>query len=564
MRHLTPLLLAMTCLGVRTGFGADPQHAGEFFSTASGYELLSPQRNPYTARRTEELYYLTQQLTERVREYSKSLPPAETWGGDNAEFRAKIDGVVRTVIPLAIAARDDFRSPIDAIARAAEQDCLEYLVSSTAFQAAMTDVSVRLLPLYVPSTDGAADAPLRMIAAVGPHLQKQIGNELKTRGIVVTPERLGDISLGIASVLRLEAERKIVQEVVILRVDPRIDQSSAMAAPDVVSKARSYLRAKVADIVDEPFSPARIDQWAQQLTGDVRSILAGGETPKVASGNSAQSRPDGSRLPGQSSKGVGPNGVRIAMKPTVVSNTTSGTAQPLVGMALNNRKGRKVTIPQGSHGNAHLLTGVECEIGGKAGAPAMFNLIFDWRGPNGSHVPLKNLRVIGQATAMPGPERVSIALNSLSYVFPSGRAISVPVSGYVVDAREGIEGMIGEFNWNASKIMPYAVVSGGMEGFANALKSNSTVVVAGTVGQTTYAQTGNQLQNALYAGVGDGAGIMADYVKRVLVDIKPTISVRNGQKVTMILTQPVSFDVPEEEWDALTNSDTFDNYVIAP
>jgi hypothetical protein len=139
----------------------------------------------------------------------------------------------------------------------------------------------------------------------------------------------------------------------------------------------------------------------------------------------------------------------------------------------------------------------------------------------------------------------------------------VPVSGYVVDSVEGIEGMMGSFNWNATKVMPYAVVSGGLQGFSEALRSNSTVTVVGEA-STTFAQTGDQLENALYAGLGEGAGIMADYVKRVLQDIKPSISVRNGQKVTMILTQPVSFDVPEEEWDVLTNPDSFDNYSAVP
>jgi hypothetical protein len=318
-------------------------------------------------------------------------------------------------------------------------------------------------------------------------------------------------------------------------------------------------------VVEEPYSPARIDRWAQQLTGEVRGILAGGEVPRVA-GPGPTSTPLGSRpgstgLPGQ----TGPNarGPRVVMKPTIVANNNANPNQPLVGMSIHNRKGRKITIPQGSHGNAHLLTGVECEIGGKGGTPAMFNLIYDWRGPNSSKVPLRNLRVIGQATAMPGPERVSVTLNSLSYVFPSGRAISVPVSGYVVDAAEGIEGMVGSFNWNATKVMPYAVVSGGLQGFSEALRSNSTVTVVGEA-STTFAQTGDQLENALYAGVGEGAGIMADYVKRVLQDIKPSISVRNGQKVTMILTQPVSFDVPEEEWDVLTNPDSFDNYGAVP
>ena len=67
---------------------------------------------------------------------------------------------------------------------------------------------------------------------------------------------------------------------------------------------------------------------------------------------------------------------------------------------------------------------------------------------------------------------------------------------------------------------------------------------------------GNKLQQAGYAGIADGFGIMADYVKATLNDIKPSVSVVNGQRVSVVLLEPVVLNVPESEFAALQGGAT--------
>ena len=529
--------------------------ADDALAAASVYQIVAPGRNPYQPRRTMELFEGAQALSQRSRGYLQQLPPAETWGGRQDDFSSKMDGLLTTFVPMAIAARDDGSSPVELVMKAAEQDVLQQIMAGVAFQAVMGDLVKRVIPQHLATIDGIPDGPIQVINAVGGWGLRAIHQEAKTRNLIIVPDRLGETGMAIASVMKPLAEKRAVDEVVTLRVLPRIDQAGSLASAESIERAKEHVRSRAVQMVEAPFTPARIDGWCQSLTAEAKQILAGVDMTRQ--------KPGSPSTPAARSDGR-PEAPR---KPLIMGRSIAVVAGPTVGSLISKRPGRKITIPQGSHGDAYLLTGVECEIGGKQGTPVMLNLARDFRGPNGSHVPLPNLRLIGQASSMAGAERVSVTLNSLSYVFPSGKTINLGISGYVVDVEEGREGMIGTFNWNVTKIVPWAVTAGGLEGFADALTANSAVAVPysvntgtggiGGVGATTnvIAQTGDKLQNAAYAGLGSGAGIMADYVKRVLDEIKPTVSVRNGQRVTIVLTQPLTVEGTEDDWDGLIDFD---------
>ncbi|HEX3134004.1 MAG TPA: TrbI/VirB10 family protein, partial [Planctomycetota bacterium] len=213
---------------------------------------------------------------------------------------------------------------------------------------------------------------------------------------------------------------------------------------------------------------------------------------------------------------------------------------------------KQIIIPANTYGNAHIQTGVDAEIGGKGNIPVMLQMDFDWVGPANSRIAMQGCRVSGAANAMAGPERVSIDLKTLSYVFPSGREINADIKGYVSDNIHGMYGVLGAYQWNASKVMPYAVVSGGFKGAADALKANSTTTIIGTTTTATVANQGDQFKQALYGGVGEGFGIMSDYVKSVLSETHPSVSCPNSQRVSVVLLDPVVMQVPESEFDYLT------------
>jgi hypothetical protein len=222
--------------------------------------------------------------------------------------------------------------------------------------------------------------------------------------------------------------------------------------------------------------------------------------------------------------------------------------------------GHKVEIPAASYGNAHILTGIAAEIGGRQNRPVLINFPYVWNGPNRSQVALRNLRLIGVATPMAGPERVSIDLSHLSYVFPSGRSVFMEVTGYVSDNADGKEGVKGVFEPNIGKILQYGAPAAGAKGIADALTAANTTQVIGAETGTALVQTGDSLQNALLGGLGGMGSLVSQHFEGALKDVHASVDIPNGVPCTVILTKPVTFDVPAEEFQSLVPANSTNFY----
>ncbi|HYE08264.1 MAG TPA: TrbI/VirB10 family protein [Planctomycetota bacterium] len=500
---------------------------------AIAYEALRPGRGAWSPERFHALAGVTARLTAAARPLAQALS-GRFGDGQDGLFEEN----VRLLVPLAVAAHDDGRLEPERVMAAARDDLRAYAVLFAAESTLSLRVRDELLPRY--ALAAGEDGSSGLVAAASTLVPAVVQELWRARRPRLADEELATIADALAEEAAPLVESRLVQEAVLTRVEPRLRRSAGLADGALIDQALRRARERARDLVQTPYTPARIDNWATTITEECRGLIAGREPRSAGAGGA----------PGASAANGQRRGATNSLwpAPTMIAVTNGGT---LVGGREHLVRTRKVVIPANSYANAHLQTGVDAEIGGKGNVPVMLQVDFDWVGPANSRLQMRGCRLSGYANALAGPERISVDLKTLSYVFPSGRETSAKVDGYISDNIHGQYGALGVYKWNLQKVMPLAVMAGGFEGAADALKANSTTTIVTESGATATALEGSQLEQALYGGVSNGFGIMSSYFQDTLKEVRPSVSVVNGQRVSIVLLDPVVLDVPEDEFSHL-------------
>jgi hypothetical protein len=198
----------------------------------------------------------------------------------------------------------------------------------------------------------------------------------------------------------------------------------------------------------------------------------------------------------------------------------------------------EVRIPAGSFAEATLLTGVYAPTDGGA-QPVDLRVDLTFIGPNRSRIPVQECFLIGKATGDPNSLRVVIQVDRLSFVRKDGRAIEVPLNGFVAD-QDGVMGLAGQYVWRIGESLFLAGGLGAIQGVANAFGQGQTTTQINPLGGATQIVTGDPLKFAA-AGAGSTAtNKMGDIVTKRLDQIIPAVYTENGRKLTVILIDGVT------------------------
>jgi hypothetical protein len=442
---------------------------------------------------------------------------------------------IRMLVPLSTAEHEQHDLPLPTLLALVRRDLTDYAVVFLAecrlSRTVMDDIVPRYAAAMSEESGGGATLVQDALAVVPSTIAM-----LYARAVHGDDPDVGSTVASLTEQAQPLVERRLVQQVVLSRVEPRLRHAGALDQPGL-SQALGQVESAVQHLVAPPYTPARIDAWAATLSAQGLELLA--------PANPGLDTPHGAR---DSTRDNAPHRAFPAV--TMLPTTTAGA---LVGVSTWSGPSRHIVIPANTYGNAHLQTGVDAEIGGRANVPVMLELDLCWNAPTGSRIAMRGCRVSGVANALAGPERVAIDLKHLSYVFPSGREFDAEIHGYVADNLSGEFGALGVYHWNADKVMPMAVVAGGFKGAADALKANSTTTIVGAAGTTAVsANQGSQWKEAAFGGGAGGFGIMSDYVTAVLSQVHPSVSAVNGQSVSVVILEPVEFTVPESEFSELS------------
>lgn len=198
-------------------------------------------------------------------------------------------------------------------------------------------------------------------------------------------------------------------------------------------------------------------------------------------------------------------------------------------------------IPSGSFVRAVVLGGIDAPTGGQAQSnpqPVLLRLTNNAILPNRYRSQVKECFVVGAGFGDISSERAYIRTESLSCVLKNGRAIDLPVKGYIAD-ESGKAGMKGRLVTKQGQILANALVAGLASGFGSILQARSTTTSVSALGATQTTTPGQEINAGLGAGVGKALDRLSQYYITLADKIFPVIEVDAGRTVDVVFTKGV-------------------------
>ncbi|MBF0490642.1 MAG: TraB/VirB10 family protein [Candidatus Omnitrophica bacterium] len=198
-----------------------------------------------------------------------------------------------------------------------------------------------------------------------------------------------------------------------------------------------------------------------------------------------------------------------------------------------------VYLPIGSFCQGTLLTGVYAAADANNPLPVLISLDEAFYGPNKTRIPLKGAFVLGKAYGDMVSERALIQIVAISSILPSGHAFENEQDlGYVTDDY-GELGIKGQVVYNTGKQLALSFMGGFVAGGAQSIADSQVTTHQTLQGDTAKTVTGSTSKNALFSGVAQSAGRLAQYYEKQAQDMVPAVHIRNGVKVYFIIQKGV-------------------------
>ncbi len=201
-----------------------------------------------------------------------------------------------------------------------------------------------------------------------------------------------------------------------------------------------------------------------------------------------------------------------------------------------------VYLPVGSFCKGTLLTGVYAASDANNPLPVLISLDEAFHGPDQTRIPLKGAFVLGKAYGDLVSERALIQIIAISSVLPNGHAFEEGADlGYVTDA-QGELGIKGQVIRNTGRALALSFMGGFTAGGAQALANDEVTTHRTSDGYTTHDVTGDTGKNALFSGLAQSAGKMAEYYGQQAQNLVPAVHVKSGTQVCFIVQKGVKID----------------------
>ncbi len=214
-------------------------------------------------------------------------------------------------------------------------------------------------------------------------------------------------------------------------------------------------------------------------------------------------------------------------------------------------------VPSGSFFRVALLGGLDAPTGGQAQSnphPVLMRAQDNAFLPNRYRFKIKECFVLGASYGDISAERAYIRLESLSCVRHDGKAIDVPVKGYVV-GEDGKAGMRGRLVSKQGQVLANSLLAGIGAGIGQAFQQSATTISTNPLGSVGTVNPGQQLQAGVGMGVGKALDRLSQYYITLAEKMFPIIEVDAGRTVDVVFTKGFSLDADSVSGEANTYSD---------
>ena len=217
---------------------------------------------------------------------------------------------------------------------------------------------------------------------------------------------------------------------------------------------------------------------------------------------------------------------------------------PEVVQKAAEKKDSRSYVPSGSFFRAALLGGLDAPTGGQAQSnphPVLMRAQDNAFLPNRYRFKVKECFALGASYGDISAERAYIRLESMSCVRHDGKAIDVPVKGYVV-GEDGKAGMRGRLVSKQGQVLANALLAGIGAGIGQAFQQSATTVSTNPLGSIGTVDPGKQFQAGVGTGVGKALDRLSQYYITLAEKMFPIIEVDAGRTVDVVFTKGFSLD----------------------
>ncbi|WP_018234308.1 TraB/VirB10 family protein [Thioalkalivibrio thiocyanodenitrificans] len=247
--------------------------------------------------------------------------------------------------------------------------------------------------------------------------------------------------------------------------------------------------------------------------------------------------PRGAERPGEPGSGAKPRPIHIRVKAPEddsVEVETTYTRNPYAGY-----------LPPGSHAQVVLLNGLDAGSSDYTRTnpePVLMRVQTNATLPGEARYSVKSCMVLGSAYGDLSSERVYVRLSRLSCVDKDNHLVlSSEVKGYVVDS-DGSLGIRGVVDHKDGALLGRSLVAGFFSGLGSAFGSTSNSLTGSLIGTGQSVSGGDIAQRAGFGGAETAMNNLAQHYVDNLKNIFPVISVPNGRKATVVITDGVSLE----------------------
>lgn len=241
------------------------------------------------------------------------------------------------------------------------------------------------------------------------------------------------------------------------------------------------------------------------------------------------------------------------------SNNNSGSNQQSAISSTNSNKSTSkngkeepekliVTyIPSNTYVPGVLIASMAANTGGNANAdptPGLIRLTDMASLPNEFTSKLRSCRVGVSGWGDLSSERIKMRTTTLSCVLKNGKAIDIPIEGYVAgeDSKAGLKGMVISHSGTMAAKATLAGFVQGIGQIGQAVGQTQTITPLG--GVTTTVDPSQAVTAGVGAGVSQAGQTLSQYYLNMLTQISPTVEAAAGRHVTVIFTKGVELKLP--------------------
>lgn len=182
-----------------------------------------------------------------------------------------------------------------------------------------------------------------------------------------------------------------------------------------------------------------------------------------------------------------------------------------------------------------LLNGVDALTGGTS-TPGLVRLSGTYKTAMNTTVSLDGCIVLMGFTGNVSTERADGKPQRMTCVYPDGGAASYELSGYAVDAEDGIIGVPGVFYEGDSNRIAAATLADFAAGIGDIVAQNQeTTTTNSTTGASTKSLTGSQAKAELAGGLNKSMSTLRDYLMERVNRVLPFIRLDAMREVNLVL-----------------------------